>query len=329
VKKIIIPKAGDKSVFQIVEQNQPLPAQGEVLIDVQYSGINFADIHMRQGLYQDAPPFPFVPGYEVSGKIKALGEGVSDLEVGEPVMAGCFFGGYAGQVCVPVRQVRKLADDKDETMQMGASVLVSFLTAYLCLFETLKVRTGESLLIDCSTGSLGQMMSQLLEGMDVKITGMTSSPSKVDALKSRDVTPIVGGYESLDPAIKYNCIVNSRGGETVELANKQLKTLGRQVLVGASDMIKPKKSNLFKVVGTWWKMRSLDTIAMINQNIGFHGLNVLNIFKEEELIERYLNQIGHFNIKSTVDKIFPYHEVGEAHEYIEQRKSKGKVLLKW
>ena len=92
---------------------------------------------MRQGLYQDAPPFPFVPGYEVSGKIKAVGEGVSDLEVGDPVMGGSFFGGYAGQVCGPVRQVRKLADDKDETMQMGASDLVSILTAYLCLIETL------------------------------------------------------------------------------------------------------------------------------------------------------------------------------------------------
>ena len=173
------------------------------------------------------------------------------------------------------------------------------------------------------------MMSQLLEGMDVQITGMTSSPNKVDGLKERNVRPVVGGYESLNADEKFDCIVNSRGGETVDLANKHLKTLGRQVLVGASDMIKPKKSNLLKVVGTWWKMRNLDTIAMINQNIGFHGLNVLNIFKEDELIERFLNQLGHFNFKSTVDKVFPYHEVGEAHEYIEQRKSKGKVLLKW
>ena len=83
------------------------------------------------------------------------------------------------------------------------------------------------------------------------------------------------------------------------------------------------------VIGTWWKMRTLDTIAMINQNVGFFGLNVLNIFKEGDLVERYLNQFDHFNIKSTVDKVFPYQDVGEAHEYIEQRKSKGKVLLKW
>lgn len=329
MKKIVIPKAGDKGVFQIVEENQPLPGPGEVLIDVHYSGINFADILMRQGLYQDAPPFPFVPGYEVSGKARELGEGVTDLKVGEPVMAGCLFGGYSGQVVVPANHVKRLPDDRDETMQMGASVLVSFLTAYLCLFETLKIRSGESLMIDCSTGALGQMMMQLLEGMDVQVSGMTSSPEKVDFLKKMGVTPIIGGYENVTKGVKYDCIVNSRGGQSVQTANQYLKTLGRQVLVGASDMVKPKKSSLVKVIGTWWKMRSLDTIAMINQNVGFFGLNVLNIFKEGDLVERYLNQFDHFNIKSTVDKVFPYQDVGEAHEYIEQRKSKGKVLLKW
>lgn len=329
MKKIIIPKAGDKNVFQIVEQNGPQVQDGYVLVDVQYSGINFADIHMRQGLYQDAPPFPFIPGYEVSGKVKQVGQDVEGLSVGDPVMAGCFFGGYASQVLVPIQQVRKLSDDSDETMQMGASILVSFLTAYLCLFETLKVRTGESLLIDCATGSLGQMMSQLLEGMSVNVSGITSSQSKIASLKERNVSPILGGYSNIPESEKFDCIVNSQGGETIETANLHLKTLGRQVCVGASNMIRPKKSSLIKVIGTWWKMRSLDTISMINQNIGFHGLNVLNIFKEDHLIERYLNQLGHFQLKSTVDKVFPYQDVGEAHEYIEQRKSKGKVLLKW
>lgn len=329
MNRIIIPSAGDKGVFQIVQQQDFVASKGEVVIEVEYSGINFADIHMRQGLYQDAPPFPFSPGYEVSGRVKEIGEGVKNFQIGEPVMAGCFFGGYASQVAVPASQVLPLSDDSEDSMQRGASVLVSFITAYLCLFETLKIRSGESLLIDCSTGSLGQMMIQLLEGMDVKIFGMTSSPSKLQSLKNRGVNPILGGYENLSDNEMYDCIVNSRGGKNVALANKHLKTLGRQVLLGASDMIKPKKSSFINVVKTWWRMRNLDTIKMINQNIGFFGLNVLNIFKEDALLENYLNQFGHFNIKSTADKVFPYREVGDAHDYIEQRKSEGKVLLKW
>src|SRR3954464_2598227 len=84
------------------------PAADEVGIEVAYSGVNFADIQMRLGFYPDAPKKPFVPGYEVSGVITALGKNVTGLAKGNQVVAGCYFGGYASYVTIPARQVFKL-----------------------------------------------------------------------------------------------------------------------------------------------------------------------------------------------------------------------------
>src|ERR1041384_3447776 len=84
------------------------PGDGEVAIDVAYSGINFADIQMRLGLYPDAPKRPFVPGYEGSARGAAVGKNVPGLAAGDPVVAGTYFGGYASTVTIPANQVFKL-----------------------------------------------------------------------------------------------------------------------------------------------------------------------------------------------------------------------------
>src|SRR3954465_5820949 len=107
-QNIRIEKYGSASTLQLRELAPRAPGDDEVAIDVAYSGINFADIQMRLGLYPDAPKRPFVPGYEVSGKIAAVGKNVTDLAPGDPVVAGTYFGGYASTVTIPANQVFKL-----------------------------------------------------------------------------------------------------------------------------------------------------------------------------------------------------------------------------
>ena len=131
----------------------------EVTIDVQYSGINFADIQMRLGFYPDAPPKPFVPGYEVSGIVNKIGTGVSDLAVGDRVMAGTYFGGYASKVTIPRRQVLPLPESV--SLQEGAALPVNFFTAHLALFEMARVRAGDRVLIECATGGVGTLAVQM------------------------------------------------------------------------------------------------------------------------------------------------------------------------
>ena len=107
-RDIVIDKPGAATNLRLREIAPRPPGDDEVAIDVAYSGINFADIQMRLGFYPDAPKRPFVPGYEVSGKVSAVGKNVGDLRPGDHVIAGTYFGGYASHVTIPARQAFRL-----------------------------------------------------------------------------------------------------------------------------------------------------------------------------------------------------------------------------
>ena len=111
MRQIWITKAGPPEVLQLKEAPDPEPKAGEVRIRVEASGINFADILGRLGLYPDLPPIPVVPGYEVGGRIDALGAGVDASWAGRDVFALTRFGGYADVVCVPLAQVFERPDE--------------------------------------------------------------------------------------------------------------------------------------------------------------------------------------------------------------------------
>ena len=105
MKQIWITKAGGPEVLQIKHAPDPAPAAGEVRIRVAASGVNFADIMGRMGLYPDLPPMPVVPGYEVSGRVDAVGSGVETEWLGRDVIALTRFGGYSDVISVPLNQV--------------------------------------------------------------------------------------------------------------------------------------------------------------------------------------------------------------------------------
>ena len=148
------------------------PGADEVAIDVAYSGINFADIQMRLGFYPDAPKRPFVPGYEVSGTVTAVGKNVRDLKAGDPVAAGTYFGGYASSVTIPARQVFRLPTSIG--LEAGAALPVNYFTAQLALFEMARVRKGDRVLIECATGGVGVLAMQMARHAGAEVTGLTT-----------------------------------------------------------------------------------------------------------------------------------------------------------
>ena len=109
--RVAITKAGSPSVLKILEMDMPIPKEGEVCIEVHFAGINFADTLMRLGLYQPRPPFPFTPGYELSGTINSLGSGVTGFEVGQRVVAAMPTGGQSSHVTVKTSRVIPVPDE--------------------------------------------------------------------------------------------------------------------------------------------------------------------------------------------------------------------------
>ena len=137
---------------------------------------NFADIQMRLGFYPDAPKRPFVPGYEVSGMVAAVGKNVTDLAAGDAVVAGTYFGGYASHVTIPARQVFKLPAALD--LAAGAALPVNYFTAQLALFEMARVRAGDRVLIECATGGVGVLAMQMARHAGAEVTGLTTSAAQ-------------------------------------------------------------------------------------------------------------------------------------------------------
>ena len=127
-RRLVITKAGSPSVLSVMEIEMPIPKENEVCIEVHFAGINFADTLMRLGLYQPRPPFPFTPGYEVSGVMHSLGKGVKNLQVGQRVVAAMKNGGQASHVISTTDRVIPLPDEM--SLEKAASMPVTYMTAH-------------------------------------------------------------------------------------------------------------------------------------------------------------------------------------------------------
>ncbi len=137
MRQIWIPKIGEPDVLEIREAPDPSPQAGEIRIRVAASGINFADIMARIGLYPDAPKLPTVVGYEVAGTVDQVGTDVKTSNVGDRVVSITQFGGYSDVVVVPERRVLPMPEFL--SFEKGAAIPVNYLTAWLMLVELGKV----------------------------------------------------------------------------------------------------------------------------------------------------------------------------------------------
>jgi NADPH:quinone reductase-like Zn-dependent oxidoreductase len=159
MRQIWITRPGGPEVLEVREAPDPTPSGDQVRIRVVASGLNFAELTARMGLYPDAPPIPCVVGYEVSGMIDALGSDVKDLALGERVVALTRFGGHSDVVCVPRAQVVRVPESVD--LVVAAAVPVVYLTAWLMLIELGNLRSDHSVLVHAAAGGVGQAALQI------------------------------------------------------------------------------------------------------------------------------------------------------------------------
>jgi NADPH:quinone reductase-like Zn-dependent oxidoreductase len=342
MKALVQTGNGGSEVLQVLERPDPTVGPGEVRIAVKAAGINFADTMARVGLYPDAPKPPCVMGYEVAGTIESLGAGVSDFAVGDRVMAGTRFGGQAELISVPADQVLPLPDRL--SFEQGAAFPVNYGTAYAALIIMGSLREGDRVLIHAAAGGVGIAATQIARNAGAgKILG-TASPSKHDAIRQQGVTDPID-YRSQDFATETMRIT---GGEGVDLVidalgptsfrkdYRLLRAGGRLVMYGLSEVtneggrdIPAALKSLVKMpLATlpWWK-----SLALMNENKGVFGLNMLKWWDREgsldRLTEPLMADLEAGRLDPVVAESFPFERAGEAHEFIAQRRNVGKVVL--
>src|SRR4051812_31371665 len=228
MQQIWITRAGPPEVLELREAADPSPHAGQVRIRVRAAGINFADLMARVGLYPDAPKLPAVVGYEVSGVIDALGEGVTDLEKGDRVFGMPHFGGYTDTLVLPRPQVFKMPDAM--TFEEGAALPVVYLTAHHMMLMTGHLRPKSRVLIHSAAGGVGLAAIQLAKTRGCEIFGVASK-SKHAFIQE------YGCQHPIDNDADYGAVIKElTGGRGVDLV---LDPVGGKSWTDGYDLLAP------------------------------------------------------------------------------------------
>jgi 2-desacetyl-2-hydroxyethyl bacteriochlorophyllide A dehydrogenase len=328
VQSIEITKYGSAQDLELKQKTiKDEIAEDEVLIEVKYSGINFADIVMRLGMYKDAPPKPFVPGYEISGVVKKVGSKVNRIIVGEEVMAGTRFGGYSSHIIVPQWQVLKI--NKEMSLQEASSVPVNYITSYIALNEFARVRAGDKVLIDCATGGVGVFAIQMAKAAGADVIGLTSSENKLGFIRELGARAFTHAEFEKNPEKDFTFILNSRGGKSLKYQYKILAKSGQLCCIGLQAAIKDGKSSLIEKAKSILQTPWYPLLLLVMNSKMVSGFNALSYFDDDEWMKKHLKNIESSPFKPHVGAVFKATDVASAHEFLEQRKAKGKVILEW
>ena len=330
-------KAGGPEVLQVQQRPDPMPQPGQVLVRVKRAGLNFADIQGRMGLYPDAPKFPMVMGYEVSGVVEALGNGVTTFAKGDRVVSMCRFGGQAELVAIPVTQVRKIREGL--SFDEAAALPVNALTAFHMLCWVAPIQPGMTVLIHMAAGGVGLCAIQLCKAVPNITIVATSSPAKHEFLKGQGVHHCID-YRTKDYAKEVmeltkghgvDRVLDALGGPDWEKGYGLLKPGGHLHCFGWANMVDGNKRNLFRIISQFLQLKKYSPMDLMDKNRGVSGTNMGHLWEEVDLMAHHLDKVLELNaagkLTAHVDKVFPLDKAGEAHEYVQARKNIGKVLL--
>jgi len=336
MQQIWITGHGGPDKLQLREAPDPQPGADEVRVRVRASGINFADVLARKGLYPDAPKTPCVVGYEVSGVVDAVGSGVAGEWIGREVFGMTRFGGYADTVVVPQRQLF----DKPAALshEQAAAIPVNYLTAWQLLVAVGALQAHEAVLIHNAGGGVGLAAIDIARHVGATIYG-TASPGKHAFLKERGLHEAID-YRNQDWSLALQRLTGGRGVELItdplggshwKKSWQALRHTGRLGMFGVSVATESGLFGPLKLLKVAVGMPWFNPISLMNDNRGVFGVNMGHLWHETEKIRAWMAQllagVDAGWLRPHVDRSFPFAQAGEAQAWLEQRRNTGKVIL--
>jgi NADPH:quinone reductase len=322
MKAILCNAFGTIDSLVYAETVSPSIADNQVLITVKACGVNFPDTLMIQGKYQFKPAFPFAPGGEIAGVIKAIGEKVRHLKVGDRVFSLTGHGGFAQEAIGEATKTFPMPADMD--FVTAASTMYTYGTSYHALKDRAQIKSGETLLILGAASGVGLAALQLAKLLGAKVIAAASTTEKLNACLQLGADHVIN-YETEDLKEKVKEITNGKGADVVydavgdkyaEPAIRSLAWKGRYLVVGfaAGEIPKiPLNLALLKgasIVGVFWGMFAQNEPMQSMQNF----MEILNFIKEGKL-------------KQHIHKIYPLIDTKNALHDLANRKVVGKCVI--
>jgi NADPH2:quinone reductase len=336
---VLVRHADPETAFELQEVPKKTPGPGEVLIEAEAFGLNYADVMARKGHYMDAPPLPSVIGYETAGRITALGEGVTNFQVGQRVAAFTRFGGYAQEVVATSDGA--VAIPEDMPVGEALALTVQYCTAWYCARESLNMLPGDHVLVQAAAGGVGTALVQMAKNKGCIVYGTAGSADKLKYLASIGVDhPINYREHEFDKRIReirggkgVDIVFDSLGGKAFKRGFKLLEPGGKIAGLGSASR-SDGANHIIAKIRTLLGFGFYSSAFLLMQSRAIIGVNMLRIADHRpKVLKRCLEECvagaaaGHF--KPTVGATFSSSELAKAHRYLSERKSIGKIVVEW
>ena len=321
MRAVEIQEYGGPEVLKVVETEIPRPGPGQVSVDVAYTGVNFADLKARGEGYR-VPSLPFVPGLEVSGRVREIGPGVEGLTVGQEVAALTAGGAYADVTVTDATTVFPLPEGVD--LRTAATLPTVLPTAYALVHAVGRLQPGETLLVQGAAGGIGTVVGQLARAAGAgAVYGVVSSAAKAEFARRYGYDEVfVGEFEAPVRAATagrgVDLALDPVGGETFRHSLASLVTYGRLVSFGNASAAKP------------WQV---DQPQLYAGALSVSGFSILTLAQNapaalRTLTERAFATVVAGTVSLPVTGEFGLEEAAEAHRVMGARTSTGKLLLR-
>ncbi|MFV2090023.1 MAG: NADPH:quinone oxidoreductase family protein [Pseudomonadales bacterium] len=322
MKAVLCKTYGPPENLVLEEIGNPQPGQGEVLVDVYASAVNFPDVLMIEGKYQSQPPFPFSPGGEIAGTITALGDGVSGFAVGERVFGGTGYGGFAEQIAVSSKALRIMPDTMSFTQASGIST--TYGTSYYALKQRANLQGGETLLVLGAAGGVGLAAVELGKALGARVIAAASSTEKLAAAEAAGADDLID-YSDGELKDKVKAMTDGRGADVIydpvggELFDQCMRCIawyGRVLVIGFAAGDIPKVSiNLIL-------LKSCQVVGVF-----FGAWSALFAEQSAENFREILDLYDAGKIDPLIGKEYPLKDYALALRDLSERRAIGKVVV--
>lgn len=343
VRKVLVRRAGSYDRLEQVSESPKAPARGQVAVDVRAIGVNYADVMVRMGLYASAKEFvgwPITPGFEVAGVVEAVGEGVTDVAVGDEVIAVTLFGGYTTRLLVDAQLV--FPKPEGISFEAAAGVPAVMLTAWYAVHELAHPRAGAVVLVHSAAGGVGGSLVQLLKRAGCEVVGVVGGAHKVEAARALGADVVIdksaAGTSLWREAERhapegYDVIFDANGVATLKDSYAHLRKAGKLVVYGFHTMM-PKvggRPNWVKLAADFVRTPRFSPLEMTQSSKSVLAFNLSYLFDRTALFRPAVAEITGWLEDGTLaappTTVYPLADVARAHRDIESGKTIGKLIL--
>ncbi|MFG2722385.1 NAD(P)H-quinone oxidoreductase [Streptomyces sp. NPDC048416] len=320
---ITIPEPGGPEALVWAEVPDPVPGEGEVLVEVAAAAVNRADVLQRQGFYNPPPGASPYPGLECSGRISALGPGVSGWKVGDEVCALLSGGGYAEKVAVPAGQLLPVPEGVGLTEAAALPEVVC--TVWSNVFMVSHLRPGETLLVHGGASGIGTMAIQLGKAIGAKVAVTAGGSGKLARCAELGADILIDYREQdfVDEVLKAtdgigaDVILDIMGAKYLERNVRALAVNGRLAVIGLQGGAKGELN-----LGALLTKRAAVTATSLRGRPAAEKAAIVAAVREH-----VWPLIAGGGVRPVVDRTLPLADAAEGHRVLEASQHIGKVLL--